>query len=541
MKIIFLLPIIIFALSLNIYSQTDIEEQLKKNVIELKKELQTNSDTLKAIAYHKIGLEYEHINPLKAIAYFDSSLSICNTENYTSLKVRNLNCKGISLVNLTIYDIALENYFEALTITNNDSLEQKSMLLNNIVQIYIFTENYIKADSVLQIAKKTSKNISSKNIKQTLLNNEAIILSVNEKNADALIILKELLPQLDSIDPLRIKVLLNTSILYRFLGEPEKSFEYLHKSYQIAKKIGVNSEILLIETNVAEQYFVNEQLDSAFYYYNIVKEKAEKTNENKILISCYKALSTYYNKKKKYKMAYEYSLKYIEIKDKTNIEGKKIAVEKAAIEFKLRQEYAATKSQNKMQKILLKNKINQIKILISVTIVVLVLLITVFLLFKKNKFAYNKLVEKNQVIIKTEHENKKLIKLVKKNVQEEIIVSNEDSEMIKKIKEIMDNEKLFLNKDFTLTQFANCLNTSTNKLSKLLNSSINKSFSDFVNEYRVKEVQQMIENVKYIKYSLEEIAEIAGFKTRNTFWRVFKKHTGVTPSHYRKNIYSYEK
>ncbi len=37
-------------------------------------------------------------------------------------------------------------------------------------------------------------------------------------------------------------------------------------------------------------------------------------------------------------------------------------------------------------------------------------------------------------------------------------------------------------------------------------------------------------------YNIEKIAQITGFESQQYFARVFKKHTGMTPSYYRANL-----
>jgi AraC-like DNA-binding protein len=62
---------------------------------------------------------------------------------------------------------------------------------------------------------------------------------------------------------------------------------------------------------------------------------------------------------------------------------------------------------------------------------------------------------------------------------------------------------------------------------------VGQTFYDYVNGYRVREVQRRIANGDAERLTILSIALDAGFASKSTFNLVFKKHTGATPSGYR--------
>ena len=76
------------------------------------------------------------------------------------------------------------------------------------------------------------------------------------------------------------------------------------------------------------------------------------------------------------------------------------------------------------------------------------------------------------------------------------------------------------------------LNTNTSYLSKTINSTFNKNFSTLINEFRIKRVINNIEDNLHDIYTIETLANNAGFKSRSTFNTAFKKYTGVSPTTY---------
>jgi AraC-like DNA-binding protein len=105
-------------------------------------------------------------------------------------------------------------------------------------------------------------------------------------------------------------------------------------------------------------------------------------------------------------------------------------------------------------------------------------------------------------------------------------------EKLQIIKARMDDHQDYLNPTLTLKEFANSCNLPSRTISEHLNQGLNKTFHDFVNEYRVEAVKKKLSTDEKNKYTLESIAYDCGFNSKATFNRIFKKFTGVTPGNY---------
>ena len=105
--------------------------------------------------------------------------------------------------------------------------------------------------------------------------------------------------------------------------------------------------------------------------------------------------------------------------------------------------------------------------------------------------------------------------------------------LIQQLKLIMIEDKPFKNSNIKLNDIAIKLDISKHLLSQLLNDNLGKSFSKFINEYRVDEAKKLIKNNK--KFTLEAIGFDAGFSSKSTFYATFKKIVGVTPSQFNKD------
>jgi AraC-like DNA-binding protein len=104
------------------------------------------------------------------------------------------------------------------------------------------------------------------------------------------------------------------------------------------------------------------------------------------------------------------------------------------------------------------------------------------------------------------------------------------------LSDVMNRDEPWRNSDLTLADLAGRLSTTPHKLSEVLNSKLAQTFYDFVNGYRVRYVQRRITDQDARNLTILSLALDAGFASKSTFNDVFKKHTGLTPSAYRRSV-----
>lgn len=110
------------------------------------------------------------------------------------------------------------------------------------------------------------------------------------------------------------------------------------------------------------------------------------------------------------------------------------------------------------------------------------------------------------------------------------------SEDISRIKSLLLNainkDKAYLNPTINIKELANMLDVSQNKLSYVINTSLKKNFRDLINHYRVEEVKMKLSDEKYKHMSILGIALESGFNSEASFYRIFRKNTGLSPNEY---------
>lgn len=105
-----------------------------------------------------------------------------------------------------------------------------------------------------------------------------------------------------------------------------------------------------------------------------------------------------------------------------------------------------------------------------------------------------------------------------------------------RIKHYMRTKKPYLDPNLTLPDLADKLQMSSHILSRVINEKFGVNFFDFINQYRIQEVKVKMADPEYDHLSLLGIAMDSGFNTKSAFNRVFKKHSGLTPSEYKKTL-----
>jgi ABC-type antimicrobial peptide transport system permease subunit/AraC-like DNA-binding protein len=104
------------------------------------------------------------------------------------------------------------------------------------------------------------------------------------------------------------------------------------------------------------------------------------------------------------------------------------------------------------------------------------------------------------------------------------------------LKKIVETNCYYRDPELSLGILAEKLGLTIHELSRIINSVLKKSFNDFINEYRVRDVASKINNPAYNHITLLGIAYESGFNSKATFNRTFKQMTGKSPVEYKAHL-----
>ena len=100
----------------------------------------------------------------------------------------------------------------------------------------------------------------------------------------------------------------------------------------------------------------------------------------------------------------------------------------------------------------------------------------------------------------------------------------------KEIQQAMEENKLYKDQELSVNSLAKQLSIKPYLISRSLNEVYNQRFNDYINTYRVKEVQFLLNDPENSKYTLLSLAMEAGFNSKSSFNRAIKKQLGISPS-----------
>ncbi len=281
----------------------------------------------------------------------------------------------------------------------------------------------------------------------------------------------------------------------------------------------------LFDLGMADCFHHLKEVDSAIYYckkyiknYQITKVSKEN------LLMAYNIMTQCYSEKKDNKNAYLYAQKSLELIQ--SIGG----IKNKSLNFL--HNYDLNKIKEESNTIIASK--NYFKISLFGILIILSFVIFSFYYYyklqKEKHYRFLKIIQNlkeskiseisNPQIDKTEAQPKQII----------------DEELIEKIGlglKKLEQKETFLDPNFKLAFVAKKLNTNTAYLSQYLNQIMQKTFSEYTQELRIQYVLQKLSDAPHFrKYTLQAIAEEVGYKDANTFVRVFKKQTGLTPNYY---------
>ena len=107
-------------------------------------------------------------------------------------------------------------------------------------------------------------------------------------------------------------------------------------------------------------------------------------------------------------------------------------------------------------------------------------------------------------------------------------------ELERRLLALMEDAKPHLDPDLTLRQLADRLGVSTHNLSEVINARLDRTFHDFVNEYRVREAKRVLADPASARLTVLAVGMEAGFRSKSTFNKIFRRFTGMTPSEVRR-------
>jgi len=509
--------------------------------------------------YKQIGLNYNEMqcynnlavryfykgDNYKALDYLSLALGIARTNHYEKFKALIYSNVSLVYIRLGDYEKANENNFNALRIFQKfqDKLQIARCKLS-IGSLFFKLPDYDKAFKYIGEAMNEFKAIGDSKGYSICLSNIGSIYSNRKNYQKALQYFLEAVAidkknnDLDGISSNYNSI----GITYFKLKKYETAMKFYRNAGEIYQKTGDINGMATSYMNISRLENERKNFTTAEYYCNASIPLFTQSGDLDQKRNALELLADIYYHTGRFDKAYNTFSESAVLKDSLfNIEkAKKIAIlEEKFLNEKLEKENLTLKFKNDLQstKITNQRKLNYaylITIILSITAIIIIVI-----QYRKKNTAYKFIVKKNMDLISKEHEIKEMrnqMRNVLENSESKSIISEDEKEKVmKRLEKLLDVDKIYTKTDLTIEKLAKRLNTNRTYLSQIINDEYNKKYTDFINDFRVKEAMLMLSDPqKNHKYSIEAIAKEAGFNTISNFNSVFKKYTGITPSVFKK-------
>ena len=111
----------------------------------------------------------------------------------------------------------------------------------------------------------------------------------------------------------------------------------------------------------------------------------------------------------------------------------------------------------------------------------------------------------------------------------QIIDEQQMKEICESASRYMEESRAYLRHDISLAVFAKEIKIPQRKLSFAINGYLKCNFFEFVNRMRIEEAKHLMQKLDTSNLNIDSIYADCGFRSRSSFYMVFKKMTGKTP------------
>ncbi|WP_242670282.1 helix-turn-helix domain-containing protein [Flavobacterium frigidimaris] len=108
-----------------------------------------------------------------------------------------------------------------------------------------------------------------------------------------------------------------------------------------------------------------------------------------------------------------------------------------------------------------------------------------------------------------------------------------DNLYFQKLELLCKEQHIYTDSTLNREKVAEKLGISAGYVSQIINTITGDNFANYINQYRVEAVKEMISNSEYENYNLLAMGLESGFTSKTTFYKAFKKVTGQTPNEYK--------
>ncbi len=117
----------------------------------------------------------------------------------------------------------------------------------------------------------------------------------------------------------------------------------------------------------------------------------------------------------------------------------------------------------------------------------------------------------------------------REEIRKESIPVETNMELLEEMEKVIRERRMYRNPDLKITDVVNAVASNRTYVSNAINHGLKMSFSDYINRMRVEEAMSKLAEIEE-GTPIRLVAEEVGFNNDATFYRHFRKVTGMTPA-----------
>lgn len=247
-----------------------------------------------------------------------------------------------------------------------------------------------------------------------------------------------------------------------------------------------------------------------------------------------KELSLCYRRAKRYDDALRYAYAY-----EDNLERHFDAVrERATQETRIEHDIYSREQQIDRQRLEILDNRYKIALLSAGLAVLFVALGMAWYSYKKKNRLYKAIVTQNREQLQREQALLQQLESLRADAAQPApapLSTDKQNDLMSRFTALMVERRLFTDPTLTVGAVAEALGTNRTYLSKAINESTGKTFTQVVNGYRIRQAVAELSDLSSDK-PLKQISVDVGFSSLSTFYTLFQSTTGMTPARYRSKL-----
>lgn len=345
----------------------------------------------------------------------------------------------------------------------------------------------------------------------------------------------------------------NIGNVYCMFKDYGKGFDYYKKAYQIRPK-NDNELTFRILVNLADfcnrnklpptyicsayaELYSNYQnlgdIDQAKHYISLCIDHAEREKMLHYIPETLRDMAQIQRKTGNATLAQQYERQYLSLMDSIYNSQRFNVVKNQQFMYEVDKTDKEITRLHQEEEIHRQNaRLYQLLFLVSILAIVLVSMLLFYVVRQKRDLeaSYRKLYDINRSHVETGEKKAPRATNLLKEDRKQLLLDG--------IRRVMEETDEYCQPEFTVATLAKLIDSNERYVSMVVNDHFGKSFTEVLNDYRIKKACERLttNNAKYAQLTIAAIGQSVGYKSQTTFVKQFRKCTGLTPSVYQKFV-----